>query len=115
MSFKLLKNSDEIYLIEAQGDLDLFASIEFKDFFMKAMERKIEKLILNLKAVGSINSAGVGALVNISSTARKMQVEMCLLYVNKEVMETLETSKLTGYFRITDSLEAAVKLLTGQG
>jgi anti-sigma B factor antagonist len=114
MAMKVLKNEENIYIVELQGELDLFSSNMLKELVMKMIEQKIERFIIDLKKADSITSAGLGALVYISSTAKKMNLALAFTNINETVKEAIDITKLAAYFPIAPTLKEAVELVRSQ-
>jgi len=108
MDIKLSKNSDGIYLMELMGNLDLYSSNHLKTYVMKKVKTGLDYLIVSLKDVAYINSAGIGALVNVCSTLKKLNCTLIMLVPEGPIMEALEMSRLVGYFTIVHSLKDAL-------
>jgi len=104
------KNSDDIYLMELSGSLDLYSSNQLKELIMKLIESKIERLIIDLKNVDTINSAGMGALIYTSSTFRKMNCPLIIIAPEGPVLQVLELTKLEKYFTVVSSQKEAFAL-----
>jgi anti-sigma B factor antagonist len=116
MDIKILKNDDEIYIIEPQSELNLYSSNQLKEVVMKMIEQKIERFIISLKKVENVNSAGIGALIYISSTIKKLNFSLAITNINKPVEKAINAIRLSGYFPITGSLREALDLVRrGQG
>jgi anti-sigma B factor antagonist len=115
MESRILKNAGDIYLIELQSDLDLFNSNQLKELVVKMVEKKIEKFIIDMHLVATINSAGIGALIYISSTLKKVSGQLVIAKINDSVRNAMEITKLSGYFRITASLQEALDLIQAAG
>ena len=111
MGIKVLKNSEGIHIIEVQCNLDLMNSTTLKELVMKMIGRKAERFIINLEKVESINSSGIGALINISSTVKKLGLHLAFCNVNEPVINVLETVNLSNYFPITDNITEALELV----
>ena len=101
-----------IGLLEATGSLlggseidDLRAGID------KFIEDGVAKLILDVSAVGYVNSAAVGVLVSglISYSRRGWQIRLC--GVNKVVYTILRITKLNLAFEYYDTREEAIRSL----
>jgi anti-sigma B factor antagonist len=114
MAMKVLKNPENIYILELQGELDLFTSNMLKELVMKMIEQKIERFIVDLKKANTITSAGLGALVYVSSTAKKMNIALAFTNINEAVKNAIEVTKLAGYFPIVPTLKEAVELVRSQ-
>jgi anti-sigma B factor antagonist len=108
MELKIRKN-DEIYIIDVLGEMDLYNSYKLKELMMKMLEKKIERFIINLEDVEYIDSSGIGALIYITSTIKKMNLKLAITNVRGSVKKVIELTKLTGFFPILPSLEEAVK------
>lgn len=109
MDFRVLKNDEEVYIIEPQGNLDMFNSNQLKELVMKLLERKVEKIVLDLKKVNAINSTGIGALINISSTLKKLKTALAITNMNKPVQKAMEITKLSGYLPIVPNMKEAME------
>jgi anti-sigma B factor antagonist len=73
------------------------------------IEKKIENFIINLNDVEYIDSSGIGALIYITSTIRKMNLRMAIANVRGSVKKVIELTKLTSFFPIVATLEEAIK------
>ena len=113
MEIKLSKNSKGIFLLKLSGDLDLCGSNQLKEFVMKMIKTRIERFIISLNDIKSINSAGIGALINIYSTLRKLNSTLVILVPQGPVLEALEMSRIRSYFTIAHSLKEAL-VITGR-
>ena len=110
MEIKVQKNSDDIYLIELSGPLDLYSSNQLKELFMKIIESRYERIIISLTDVDAINSSGIGALIYISSTLRKLDCPLILIIPEGPIMQVLEAARLKHYFTIVPSMKEAMSL-----
>jgi anti-sigma B factor antagonist len=108
MELKIRKN-DEIYIIDVLGEMDLYNSYKLKELMMKMLEKKIERFIINLEDVEYIDSSGIGALIYITSTIKKMNLRLAITNVKGSVKKVIELTKLTGFFPMLPTLEEAVK------
>jgi anti-sigma B factor antagonist len=107
MELKVRKTED-IYIIDALGDMDLYNSNELRKVFMKLLEKKVEKIILNFGAVEYIDSSGIGVLIFICSTAKKINLKLAIIQIHGAVKKAIQLTKLSGYFPIIADLNAAI-------
>jgi anti-sigma B factor antagonist len=114
MEIRILKNQDNIYLIELRGNLDLYYSNQLKETIISLIKKKGDRFIIDMQKVETINSSGIGALIYISSTVRKMNIRLAIAKINDSVKKAMELSKLSGYFKIAGSLREALDLI-GEG
>ena len=112
MAIKVLKNNEDIYLVELSGALDLYSSNQLKDLVMKMIKKKAEHFIISLNEVDSVNSAGIGALIFISSTLKKLQNSLVIIVPEGPVMNALEVTRLKSYFSIASSMKEAISLIS---
>jgi anti-sigma B factor antagonist len=108
MELRIRKNQD-IYIIDVQGELDLYNAYKLKELLMKMLEKKIERFIINLDEVGYIDSSGIGALIYIASTLKKLDLKLVITNIHGSVKKVIELTKLMGFFPIADTLEEAMK------
>ncbi len=110
MELKIRKHG-ETYIIDIAGEMDLYNSYKLKELVMKMIEKKVERFIVNLEAVGYIDSSGIGALIYLCSTIKKMNLKLCIANVRGPVKKVIELTKLSGYFPICANIEEAVRKL----
>ena len=110
MEMKVQKDSNDVFLLEISGPLDLLSSNQLKEQFIKLIESKIEYLIIDLIGVSNINSPGIGALIYISSTLRKLKCPLIIVAPEGPVLSVLELTRLKNYFTVVPTVEAAMSL-----
>ncbi len=107
MELKIRKNGNN-YIIDVNGEMDLYNSYKLKELVMKMLEKKVERFIINLENVDYIDSSGIGALIYICSTIKKMSFRLIITNIHGSVKKVIELTKLMGYFPITNSIEEAI-------
>ena len=113
MDIKVSKNDDDIYLVKLSGEMDLYSSEQLKDLIMKIIANSIERFIIDLNKIDGINSAGIGALISIFSTLKKLNCPLVIIASEGEALRALEVTRLKGYFSIARNLEEALELGRG--
>ena len=76
------------------------------------LEKNVKKFIINLEQVDYIDSSGIGALIFICSTIKKMNLKLSISNVHGSVKKVIELTKLMGYFPISNSVEEAILSLS---
>jgi anti-sigma B factor antagonist len=104
-----IRKSQEIYIVDVQGELDLYNAYKLKELLTKMLEKNIELFIINLDEVEYIDSSGIGVLIYISSTVKKLNLKLAITNVHGSVQKVMELTKLTDYFPITATLDEAMK------
>lgn len=87
-------------------------SILLKELVMKMIEKKVEKFIINMKNVSTFDSSGIGALIYISSTLRKMNLDLAIANIQGPVKDVIELTKLSNYFIICEDVKTAIETLS---
>ena len=109
-----MRKSAEIYIVDVNGEMDLYNSYKLKELIMKMLEKKVRTFIINLEQVDYIDSSGIGALIYICSTIKKMNLKLSITNVHGSVKKVIELTKLMGYFPIASTVEEALGLLSGK-
>ncbi|HIW37017.1 MAG TPA: anti-sigma factor antagonist [Candidatus Treponema faecavium] len=110
MELKIRKNND-VYIVDVNGEMDLYNSYKLKELVMKMLEKNVKKFIINLDQVDYIDSSGIGALIYICSTIKKMNLKMAMTNIHGSVKKVIELTKLMGYFPVANSLEEAILMV----
>ncbi len=110
MELKIRKNGD-IYIIDVNGEMDLYNSYKLKELVMKMLEKSVKFFVINLEQVDYIDSSGIGALIYICSTVKKMNLKLASASVHGSVKKVIELTKLTGYFPMANSVEEALLMV----
>lgn len=103
------REDGEITILTVTGDLVIG---EPETTFKKAITRLLEEgrvnLLVDLSAVGFLDSSGLGALVRALTLAQKEGGSAKLLHAGPQVRKLLQMTKLDSVFEIHEDLEAAV-------
>lgn len=105
-----IRKSNEIYIIDVNGEMDLYNSYKLKELIMKMLEKKVVNFIINLEQVDYIDSSGIGALIYICSTIKKMNLKLSITNIHGSVKKVIELTKLMGYFPIANTVEEAISI-----
>lgn len=108
MELKIRKINDN-YIIDVNGEMDLYNSYKLKELISKMLEKKVIHYIINLENVDYIDSSGIGALIYICSTIKKLNLKLAITNIHGSVKKVIELTKLMGYFPIANSLEDAIR------
>ena len=110
MELKIRKNG-EIYIIDVNGEMDLYNSYKLKELVMKMIEKNVKLFVINLEQVDYIDSSGIGALIYICSTIKKMNLKLAISNIHGSVKKVTELTKLMGYFPIANSVDEALLMV----
>jgi anti-sigma B factor antagonist len=109
-----VQEQDDIHIIRGKGSLDMAGSVELKDLFMRLVHAQADRFIINLEEVSRIDSSGVGTLIFIASTARRLGLRFVLTETPERVMWVIEKVRLKGYLPFTENMEEALDKLNGE-
>lgn len=108
MELKIRKHN-ETYIIDVSGEMDLYNSYKLKELVMKMLEKKVDQFIINMESVDYIDSSGIGALIFICSTIKKMNLKLFITNVHGSVKKVIEMTKLMGYFPMAATVDEALQ------
>jgi len=111
MDIRIRKNSGGIHLMELSGALDLYSSNQLKEILIKMIENKVERFIISLSDIKTINSEGVGALIYASSTLKKFNYPLVIIAPEGPAMKALEATRVKNFFSIAPALKEAIALI----
>ena len=110
MELKIRKNG-EVYIIDVNGEMDLYNSYKLKELVMKMLEKNVKHFVINLEQVDYIDSSGIGALIYICSTMKKMNLKLAMANIHGSVKKVIELTKLMGYFPIAQTVDDALEMV----
>ncbi len=98
----------EAVIVSLRGDVDLSRSPEVRRELLSRAEGKPARLVVDLSAVGYMDSSGVASLVEGLQRVRGYGGRMLLVGLNPRVRSIFEIAKLDSVFQIVDSREEAL-------
>lgn len=108
MTIKLKKN-DNIYVIELDGELDLYNAYKVKTLYAKMAEKGINSIILDLENLDYLDSSGLGSMIYIFSDLKKHDGKMSLCHLNGAPKNLIQMTRLDKLFLIADTIEESVE------
>jgi len=100
------KNGINIYRLS--GDIDINTSPDVKKAFDRIVSQKKNKIVINLKAVGYVDSSGLATLVEILKNLRVYGGKLKLSNLSPKVKGLFEITRLDKLFDITQEEDQAV-------
>jgi anti-sigma B factor antagonist len=104
------RESGEVVIVTVSGDITLGkgGDVLLKDNVQSLLQQGHRKLVLDLGGVSYVDSAGLGQLVQVYTTARHMGGALKLLGVTKRLKDLLVLTKLLTIFEMFDTEGDAV-------
>ena len=99
----------ETAVVSLEGDVDLQSSPDVRGVLLEAVERSA-RVVVDLSAVGYIDSSGIAALVEAlqRSRQRKDRAALALAAVSDPVLRVLKLARLDRVFTIHPTLAEAL-------
>ena len=94
-------------LISPSGDVDLSTSRELQHTIRQSMDRKPERVVVDLTKVPYMDSSGVATLVEAMQLARKQSTRLVLSAMQPKVRSIFEIARLDRVFTIVATLDDA--------
>jgi len=98
----------EVAIVEVRGDIDLGRSIPFQQALLAVADRRPKRIVINLSAVGYMDSSGVASLVKLLSRTRRRDIGMALVNLTDRVRSILEITRLDKVFEIHPTEQEAM-------
>jgi anti-sigma B factor antagonist len=103
-----VEREESATLVALRGDLDLLTAPALRECLVKVIDEGA-RIVVDLEAVGFLDSAGLGILVGGLKRARTGGGELELVCSSRDVLKPLEIMGLDRVFTIHPGREAALK------
>ena len=100
---------DRSNVLPLKGEIDLHVSPSVTASLNSMIEKKPERLVVDLSDVTYIDSAGLGALVAAHHSARTQGASLKLAHLGSKFQEILQVTKLLTVFEVHDTEAAAIR------
>lgn len=87
---------------------------ELRQILNEMAENNEKKLIINMADVTYLNSTSLGILISAHTNFTKRGGEIILCNIGKSIENIFVITKLTLVFKITETLEEAIKIMSNQ-
>jgi anti-anti-sigma factor len=101
--------SKDVTLLAVKGFIDTTTAPEFEKRFLSVLNEKKFKLIVDLKDVNYISSAGWGIFISEIKRIRGQKGDLVLVGMNPEVSEVFELLEFNTILKSFPNVEAAIK------
>jgi anti-sigma B factor antagonist len=90
-------------IIMLEGEMDYCCSRELKDVIYKLIHDKTKSIILDLKDVTFIDSAGMGLLINVNKKLNNYNGKVGLLNLSEDILNLIRLATLDKIIQIYHS------------
>ncbi|HXV28663.1 MAG TPA: STAS domain-containing protein [bacterium] len=105
------KQKEEAQVFELSGELDFHTSPALRDKLHEVIDKKMGKIVVNLKKVSYIDSSGLATFVEAFQKIKRYSGKLVLAELEPPVRSVFEIAKLDSVFLLAGSEEEAYKLL----
>ena len=96
-------------IVDVVGDIDLYNSPEIRKVLLETIrDKRVPRVVINLKEVRYIDSSGVASLVEGLKVARNVNSRFMLYGLSPAAREVLELSRLIKVFEVFENEEQAL-------
>lgn len=97
-----------VTVVDIEGVLDINTVSDFEVVLQDLFRKKQYKLVLNMKKLTYISSAGFGVLMSIIKDVRKNRGDIKIANVSPEIYKVFDLLELPGLFHILKTEQDAV-------
>ena len=108
MTIKLKKNNN-VYVIELDGELDIYNAYKVKTLYSKMVEKGIHSIILDLEKLDYLDSSGLGCIIYIFSDMKSHNGKLSLCHLNGAPKSLIQMTHLDRFFLIGNTLDECVE------
>ncbi len=109
MNINIKEAGKNIKLVELEGEIDVYTSMNLKKELNRLIEEGGTKLVISLKRVVYMDSSGLGVLVAILKKIKKEEGNLKITNLNSSIKKIFELTRLTKFFEIYDEENEAIK------
>lgn len=95
-------------VVAVAGDIDLSRSVEFQQQLLLLLDRRPQRIVVNLTGVPYMDSSGVASLVKVLARARKIGASLVLVGLTPRVKSLFEITRLDKVFTLAPTEEEAM-------
>lgn len=99
--------------VDLIGCLDSHTVVGFEKSLHEVLDDKVDRLIVNLKNLSYISSAGISALMGLTHRLRQKGGELILVQPTEKVYRVFRTLGFTSIFKIVESESEVDTLIEG--
>jgi anti-sigma B factor antagonist len=98
-----------IVVMALKGDLTIGkGDVSLREQLLKTLAEGHKKLLIDVKGVSYVDSAGIGELVRCKTTATQHDADLKLIHVEAKLRQLLLMTKLIGVFETFDDEASAL-------
>ena len=108
---KVIKKKDYVYTIEMEGSLDSQSYQEFESELVELITDKTKAVILDMKGLSYISSAGIRVVLSTEKALKKVGASFAMINLQPQITKVFNAMKILPIFNVFDDMEEADKYL----
>ena len=103
------RKEGEVLIVEMSGRMTIGqGDAEARDAILIALRSGETKILLDMGEVPMVDSAGLGELISVYTSAHRSNAAMKLMKISERVREVLSITRMNGLFDVFDDKAAAI-------
>ncbi len=99
----------EAHVVTIRGSLADESNLLAKESFLKLLDEKPNRIVVDLEATEYISSSGIGLLVSVLRRCRQRGISMPVCHLKPELLDLFRLTRLNQVFEIFDDLASALQ------
>jgi anti-sigma B factor antagonist len=101
---------NDVVVVEVSGKITLGeGDVKLRDSIHELLNKKKNKIVLDLGNVSYIDSAGIGELISAYTAAKRNNAQLKLVNLTKKIQDLLQVTQLLTVFEVYKSENDAIK------
>ncbi|MGJ4786866.1 anti-sigma factor antagonist [Leptospira koniambonensis] len=100
-----IRKSSETNIISLSGSLDIYTSIDLKNFFEQNIDRNNNSVVINLEKLNYIDSSGIGMLIKQLNYVQELSGKFFIANMKPAIEKVFKVAGLTSYFQTLSESE----------
>ncbi len=99
------RKSGETNIVSLSGSLDIYTSIDLKNFFEQNIDRNNNNVVINLEKLNYIDSSGIGMLIKQLNYVQELNGKFFIANMKAAIEKVFKVAGLTSYFQTLSESE----------
>lgn len=106
-----ISDKDSVQILEVNDLLNEYDNNQILLDVKNRIENGLNRFVIDLEHLKFMNSVGLNFLINIMTHSKKFGGDLAVANASDQVVNLLEVTKLKSFFKLTPSVEDALKRL----
>lgn len=93
------RKADGAEIIDLAGSLDIYTSIDLKNFFEQNVTENNKDVIINMEKLNYIDSSGIGMLIKQLNYVQELNGTLLIANMKPAIEKVFKVAGLTSYFQ----------------